>query len=60
MPSKLSRDQIIKRYDDNHGFPTDAMVTEMKQAVERIENMKTYADWFKASNNRSVCLNLCF
>ena len=47
MPPGMSRDQIIKRYDDNCGFPTDKMVTEMKAACTKIENMKTYDDWFK-------------
>ena len=47
MPSGMTRDQIIKRYDDNCGFPTDQMVTEMKTACAKIESMKTYDDWFK-------------
>ena len=46
MPSNLSRKQIIERYDNNSGFPTDAMVVEMKAAVKKIEAMKTYEDWF--------------
>ena len=49
MPSGMSRDQIIKRYDDNCGFPTDNMVTEMKAACNKIESMKTYDHWFKVS-----------
>ena len=47
MPSGMTRDQIIKRYDDNCGFPTDKMVAEMKAACAKIGNMKTYDDWFK-------------
>ena len=57
MPPGMSRDQIIKRYDDNCGFPTDKMVTEMKAACTKIENMKTYDDWFKVS--KSMIISLC-
>ena len=47
MPEKMTRKQILQRYDDNYGLPTDEMVLQMKQACEKIENMKTYDDWFK-------------
>ena len=57
MPPGMSRDHIIKRYDDNCGFPTDKMVTEMKAACTKIENMKTYNDWFKVS--KSMIISLC-
>ena len=43
----MSRDDIIRRYDDNNGAPTAAMRVEMKAACQRIEDMKTYSDWFK-------------
>ena len=50
MPEKWTRKQIIARYDKTMGFPTPEMVVEMKEAVAKIGNMKTYSDWFK------VCL----
>ena len=58
MPPGMSRDQIIKRYDDNCGFPTDKMVTEMKAACTKIENMKTYDDWFKVSKSMIIYFTL--
>ena len=51
MPEKMTRNQILQRYDDNYGLPTDEMVLDMKQACEKIENMKTYDDWFKVNGN---------
>lgn len=48
MPKGMSRKDIIKRYDDNMGFPSEEMVNQMKAACNKINNeMKTYADWFK-------------
>ncbi|XP_005099840.1 uncharacterized protein LOC101857027 [Aplysia californica] len=48
MPAKMSRDEVIKRYDNNFGFPTKEMVDELKDAFVKINNeMKTYQDWFK-------------
>ncbi|KAK3587844.1 hypothetical protein CHS0354_019713 [Potamilus streckersoni] len=46
MPNGKSRKELIQRYDDNLGFPTPEMVAEMKNSVDRIKNMKTYADWY--------------
>ena len=51
MPEGMDRKQIIKRYDDNYGLPTDAMVAQMKQACDRISNMKTYDDFFKVNSH---------
>ena len=47
MPKGKSRKDLIKRYDDNLGFPTPDMVKQMKESVETIGKMKTFADWFK-------------
>lgn len=47
MPKGKSRKELIKRYDDNLGFPTPDMVKEMKDSVETINNMKTFSDWYK-------------
>ncbi|WAQ93483.1 UB2J1-like protein [Mya arenaria] len=47
MPAGKSRKELIKRYDDNLGFPTADMVAQMKDSVERINNMKTFDDWYK-------------
>ena len=47
MPVGMSRDELIERYDENCGFPTDKMVADMKEACARIDNMKTFQDWFK-------------
>ena len=51
MPRNMSREQLIKRYDANNGSPTPDMVKEMKQACQRIDNMKTYPEWFKVIGN---------
>lgn len=48
MPDDLTRDDIIKRYDDNWGFPTEDMVHSMKSQCSKILNeIQTYADWYK-------------
>ena len=47
MPKGKSRKDLIKRYDDNYGFPTEDMVKQMKQSVDTINKMNTFADWFK-------------
>lgn len=47
MPKGKSRKELIKRYDDNLGFPTPDMVKEMKDSVDTINNMKTFSDWYK-------------
>ena len=47
MPKGKSRKELIKRYDDNIGFPTPEMVKQMKESVDIIGKMKTFADWFK-------------
>ncbi|BFZ11825.1 hypothetical protein BsWGS_14864 [Bradybaena similaris] len=48
MPAGMSRKNIIKRYDDNFGFPTTEMVQVMKEAFVNINtNMKNYQDWFR-------------
>ncbi|KAH3873657.1 uncharacterized protein LOC127869059 [Dreissena polymorpha] len=47
MPPDMSRKDLIKSYDDNLGFPTEKMVAKMKESVERINNMKTFVDWYK-------------
>lgn len=47
MPKGKSRKDLIKRYDDNLGFPTPDMVKMMKESVDTINNMKTFADWYK-------------
>ncbi|CAL1537315.1 unnamed protein product [Lymnaea stagnalis] len=48
MPAGMSREDVIKRYDDNFGFPTEDMVAEMKRAFARInDEMHSYADWFE-------------
>lgn len=49
MPKGKSRKDLIKRYDDNIGFPTPDMVKQMKESVELISKMKTFADWFKVN-----------
>ena len=51
MPKGKSRKELIKRYDDNIGFPTPEMVKQMKESVDRISKMKTFDDWFKVLNN---------
>ncbi|XP_033761678.1 LOW QUALITY PROTEIN: uncharacterized protein LOC117343441 [Pecten maximus] len=50
MPKGMSRDAMKKRYDDNMGFPTDEMVANMKTSVQKINDAKTYQDWFKVVN----------
>ena len=47
IPEGMSQADILKRYDSNYGFPTAAMVEEMKDACQKIANMKTYEDWFQ-------------
>ena len=47
MPKGKTRKELIKRYDDNLGFPTPDMVKMMKESVDTINNMKTFADWYK-------------
>ncbi|XP_013417180.1 uncharacterized protein LOC106178514 [Lingula anatina] len=47
MPKSMTRDNVVKRYDENFGFPTTKMVAEMKAACSKIETMKSYEDWFK-------------
>lgn len=48
MPAGMSREAIIKRYDENLGFPTKEMVQFMKDTFTNINtNMKNYQDWFK-------------
>lgn len=47
MPKGKSRKDLIKRYDDNLGFPTPEMVKQMKESVDTINNMKTFDDWYK-------------
>jgi hypothetical protein len=50
MPKGKSRSELIKRYDANLGFPTSEMVTEMKAAIQKLEHVKTYTDWFNVSS----------
>ncbi|KAL4226827.1 hypothetical protein ACF0H5_014805 [Mactra antiquata] len=47
MPKGKSKTELIKRYDDNLGFPTADMVKMMKDSVDTINNMKTFDDWYK-------------
>ncbi|XP_067650518.1 uncharacterized protein [Haliotis asinina] len=47
MPAGKSRKDLLKRYDDNHGFPSPDMVKQMKGAVQQINDMNTYDDWYK-------------
>ena len=49
MPTGKSRKELIKRYDDNLGFPTEDMVKQMKESVKKITDMKTFSDWYKVS-----------
>jgi hypothetical protein len=49
MPKGMSRAGILGRYDNNLGFPTPGMVTEMKTCVATISSMTTYADWFQVN-----------
>ena len=49
MPPKWTRKQIIERYDKTMGFPTPEMVKQMKEAVSKIDGMKSYKDWFTVS-----------
>ncbi|XP_061186101.1 uncharacterized protein LOC133194137 [Saccostrea echinata] len=46
MPKGKSKADLVKRYDNNLGFPTEEMVKQMKESVQLINNMKTYSDWF--------------
>lgn len=46
MPKGKSRAELIRRYDNNLGFPTPDMVKDMKESVKRIESMATYTDWY--------------
>lgn len=54
MPDGMSRDELIERYDKNCGFPTDGMVADMKEACTRIDNMKTFQDWFKVGQTSNL------
>ncbi|XP_046573586.1 uncharacterized protein LOC124281679 isoform X2 [Haliotis rubra] len=47
MPAGKSRKELLKRYDENHGFPSPDMVKQMKGAVQQINDMNTYDDWYK-------------
>ncbi|CAG5129686.1 unnamed protein product [Candidula unifasciata] len=48
MPAGMSRKEVLKRYDDNLGFPTREMVEVMKEAFVNINtNLKNYQDWFQ-------------
>lgn len=47
MPPKMKRADLVKRYDENLGFPTESMVAEMKEACDMISKLNTYEDWFK-------------
>lgn len=49
-PSKMTRDEVKKRYDDNYGMPTSQMETQIKEAVKLIKEVKDYPAWFKIIN----------
>lgn len=50
MPKGKSRADLVKSYDRNLGFPTEEMVKQMKESIQRINDMKTYSDWFKVNH----------
>jgi len=58
IPKGKSNADLIKRYDENLGFPTANMVTEMKDSVTKIKSMNTYEDWFNVSNIYHIFLEV--
>lgn len=57
MPKGKSRADLVKSYDRNLGFPTEEMVKQMKESIQRINDMKTYSDWFKVNHMTFKSIN---
>ena len=45
-PKEMDFAQISARYDANYGLPTEQMEKEMKDAVKKIKEIKSYPEWF--------------
>lgn len=56
MPKGVSRGDLVKRYDGNLGFPTTDMLKQMKESFQKLENVKSYKDWFEVKLNHEIWL----
>ncbi|CAD5112816.1 unnamed protein product [Dimorphilus gyrociliatus] len=50
MPGNMPINNVIQRYDENNGFPSESMMKEIKARFKGLEEIKNYGDWFNVLN----------